>query len=330
MLSRRISPEVGSNADRYASQMQVGRTDALQPDRAPQPANGTRSAGADSVATRAGSDRPSDSGGVALQAPVSGGGGRQEITANRSTTDTRSDRADEGRVIRDLVAEARRRLESLNGYQVQLSRQERVGSSLLPTESVVMSIRRNPQAVRLEWPDGPNKGREAIYSADGDGLLHVNLPGSIVSRTAFPPNSPLVLSNSRHPITEAGFDKIVADLERDLAAAPVGQPGGLKYLGVERPTDLANPCYRLERAEPNGETWTVYLDKDTKLPAMVLGVAGNGNLLERYVFKGLRTDVPELVASAAFDPDSRWGPARGLFGRLARSQDSAAAVTARQ
>ena len=52
----------------------------------------------------------------------------------------------------------RRELASIKTYQVRLTRQERIGESLQPPEDVVLSIRRSPKAVRLEWPDGPHQG----------------------------------------------------------------------------------------------------------------------------------------------------------------------------
>ena len=58
---------------------------------------------------------------------------------------------------------ARARLDALSSYQVELNRQERVGKTLLEPEDVLLSIRRSPKAVRLEWVDGPQKGREVIY-----------------------------------------------------------------------------------------------------------------------------------------------------------------------
>ena len=37
--------------------------------------------------------------------------------------------------------------------------------------------------------------------------------------------------------------------------------------------------------------------------------------------------VGELASATAFDPDGRWGPAKGLFGRLARSSDDGQTAT---
>ncbi|HEV3163000.1 MAG TPA: DUF1571 domain-containing protein [Isosphaeraceae bacterium] len=227
--------------------------------------------------------------------------------------------------MESIISAARARLDALTTYQVSLSRQERVGESLLQAEDVLLSIRRKPQAVRIEWPDGPHKGREVLYSADRDnGLMNVKMADatSLMPRISMKPDSTMAMSNSRHPITEAGLDTIVAKLESSLKLQQASDPavGQLSYDGLEQPRVLDKPCHKIKRVLPNGETWVVYLDPQTKLPALVEGTAPNGDLLERYLFRKLRTDLPDLASATAFDPNSRWGQsASNLLSRLART-----------
>lgn len=221
-----------------------------------------------------------------------------------------------------LVNGARTRLDQLGNYQVQLNRQERVGGKLLPVEDVLLSVRRSPKAVRLEWPDGPHKGREVIYSAsENGGLMQVNMADSLVpARMSLRPDSPLVMSNSRHPITEAGFDGVLANLEQAIQGEKAGSPTGgiVKYGGRVEADGLDHPCDKLVRVTPSGETWVVFLDPETKLPALVQGNAPDGSLLERYRFLNVKGDVPALAQADAFDAARRWGPPKGLLSRLAR------------
>jgi hypothetical protein len=62
---------------------------------------------------------------------------------------------------------------------------------------------------------------------------------------------------------------------------------------------------------------------------MVEGTSRSGELLERYLFRDVKPDVPELAAANAFDPAKRWGNsvASGLLGRLARSGGDAKTTT---
>ena len=61
---------------------------------------------------------------------------------------------------------------------------------------------------------------------------------------------------------------------------------------------------------------------------MVEATALNGDLLERYIFREPRVDLPELAAADAFAPDLRWaGSKGGLLQRLARSGTAAPPAT---
>lgn len=227
-----------------------------------------------------------------------------------------------------LVAESRAAIERMASYQAKLHRQERVGSNLLPAEDLVLSIRRQPRAIRLSWPTGPSQGREAIYRAEGgDGLMHVHMgKGSLVPRMNLAPDSPLVLRNSRHPITEAGFEPILADLERAIQDPNYGT---LASLGTAAPAPLDRPHPGVARTNAAGEVAQVFFDPDTHLPALVEVKTAGGDLLEHYVFRDVQIDPVELAEVNAFDPDNRWGQARGLFGRVARGNDAGGEETPR-
>jgi hypothetical protein len=226
--------------------------------------------------------------------------------------------------LRSLLARTRAKLETMSTYRVDITRVERVGNQVQPEEDVVLCIRRNPKAVRLEWPGGPSKGREVIYSAAvNPKTMFVNMTNSSlpIPRMSFPIDSPLVLRTSRHPITEAGFDTIVDGLEKYSAAdaAGVKKDGKLVYKGVERPRGLDTPCHLLERTTPGGETWQVYLDTRTLMPAVAVAFrAADGELIERYTYRNLRPNPAELASADAFDPDKRWGEPKGLLLHLAR------------
>jgi hypothetical protein len=228
-----------------------------------------------------------------------------------------------------LVAEARAALDRMTSYQVLMHRQERVNGDLQPEEDVVLAVRREPLAVRLSWPVGPHKGREVLYRADEPGgLMHVNMADSALPlpRLSIAPNSPMVMKNSRHPVTEAGFDSLVRGLE-----APRGTTGGsaLSYSGLETPAPLDHPHHCLVRTSPSGEVSRVYLDPKTSLPMLFAVDGPNGELIERYVFRDLVPNPPDLAAAEAFDPNARWGPPRGLLGRISGGADAPADSTPR-
>ncbi len=239
----------------------------------------------------------------------------------QSSTSTPPKRDDVAK-IRTLVDASRKNLSAIGNYEVQVTRQERVGNLLQPEENVVFSIRRVPRAVRLQWREGENKGREVIYAeGENSDQMHINQPSALVPRISLPIDSPLVLRSSRHPITEAGFDPLIDRLDESLRLHENRDPGAdqMRYEGLQTSGEIGQPCHKIVRVTPQGETWIVLLDSKTLLPTLVQAKAADGSLLERYLFRAVRTNVPELAMADAFNPDARWGAPKGLFGRLARS-----------
>ncbi len=227
--------------------------------------------------------------------------------------------------VRAVLAKARSRLEAMLTYQVKITRVERVGGKLQAEEEALLSIRRNPRAVRLEWVDGPSKGREVIYSsAVNERMMYVNMGNSAlpISRMSIPVDSPLALRNSRHPITEAGFDTIFQNLAARETRQSATSPGSgkLEYKGIKQAKGADRACHLLERVSPQGETWQVYLDIETLMPAVVVAFrSSGGELIERYTYKNLKANLSELADVAAFDPDKRWGESKSWLSRLART-----------
>lgn len=139
-------------------------------------------------------------------------------------------------------------------------------------------------------------------------------------RLSMAPDSPLATRNSRHPLTEAGFDTIIRNMEIGLKHKTAGEPDGrIRYEGLETADGLDTPCHKIVRDAADGEHWIVYVDPETHLPALVQATSSDGALLERYRFRDPVFNLPELASAEAFEPDARWGAAPGLLSRLARS-----------
>jgi hypothetical protein len=234
-----------------------------------------------------------------------------------------------------ILAQAEAHLKGMNSYQVKISRVERVGGQLQPEEDILLSIQRDPKAVRLEWIDGPNKGREVIYSSTLDPhMIFVHMPSSPIPipTMKIAVDSPMVMRNSRHAITEAGFDTIIDNLRKSPGTATKDQPArdALDYKGIETPPGLDAPSHHFARKTPSGETWNVYLDSRTMLPRLVSAEDSRGDLVERYIYREVRENPAELRTASAFTPDQRWGESNGLLSRLARAAASPSQPTVSQ
>jgi Protein of unknown function (DUF1571) len=248
--------------------------------------------------------------------------------ASAAPTPRASKPKDPDQKLRTILDEAKQRLEAMSTYQVNISRAERVGSQLQSPEEVLLSVRRKPKAVRLEWPTGSSKGREVIYStAINDKAMFVNVANSAlpIPRMTIPIDSPLAMRNSRHTIAEAGFDTIFDNLFKQLASpgapAPVG--GNLLYKGLEKPKEVNQTCHLIQRTTPTKEVWKVYLDVKTLMPVVVTAQQEDGELLECYTYTRVQPNPEQLASADAFDPDKRWGESKGLFSRLAKAAGDA-------
>ena len=226
-----------------------------------------------------------------------------------------------------ILARAADHMEALRTYQVSLSRTERVNGHLQPEEQILLSIRRDPKAVRLEWSTGPNKGREVIYSSNVDArMIFVHMAATAIPLPVMkiPVDSPLVMRNSRHAITEAGLGTIIENLRKAERSGPAKQSAaaGLSYHGTRKPDGLDRACHYFINKTASGETWNVYLDQESLLPRMVFAQDSKGDMIERYIYGDVRENPAELTVASAFEPDQRWGQSKGLLGRLARAAGS--------
>ncbi|MEW4567942.1 DUF1571 domain-containing protein [Tautonia sp. JC769] len=218
------------------------------------------------------------------------------------------------------------RLTSIQNYRVTLDRQERVRNALQPAEQVVLSVRTEPFAVRLEWPDGPNRGREVLYSeTECNGMMHIKLGKTLipVPPMQLEPTSPIALSNSRHPITEAGLLHILTQTKEQVARVRSGDPslGNFTLEGPHVPDDFEATCLEVLRETPEGEFWRLVVNQDTSLPMLLQATAADGELLERYHFQDIQTELDELNTPDAFDPAVRFGRSLSLpIDRLATGQ----------
>ncbi len=220
-----------------------------------------------------------------------------------------------------ILTKAEAKLQSLDTYQVRMQRIERVGGKLQPEEEVILSVHQRPREVRLTWDKGPSQGREVIYSTRvDDHSLFVHMPKTAIPLPTMKMaiDSPMVTKSSKHSIAEAGFDTIVNNLKKSVAN------GSAAYRGIEKPPGMDRPSHVFTRRLSNGETWTVFLDAQTSLPSMVVAKNSAGELDEKYIYHEVVENPTDLAAADAFDPDRRWGSAKGgLLSRFARGGPAA-------
>ena len=221
---------------------------------------------------------------------------------------------------RAILAQVEKAVDRLESYQVHMTRAEKIGDASQPEEHILLSIRRKPRAVRLEWTSGPNKGREVIYSEALDPrslFVHMPATGLPIPTMKISVDSPLVRKNSRHSITEAGFDVML----KELLLAGVTNSARVDYRGRKTPEGDDTPAYHFVHHDDHDETWDVYLDTRSLLPRRVEARDAHGRLIEHYVYNEMQPNPESLATADAFTPDARWGRSDGMLSRIARSFD---------
>lgn len=211
-------------------------------------------------------------------------------------------------------------LSNIANYKVEVSSQESVNGKTHPVDQFVLYKRRQPFAVRMEWNQGKEAGREVIFSpTETNGMIQIRMPKGLIPRLSMSPDSPLVRVKSRHPISEAGIDSVVERLHETLRlhlkiAANAGR------IAVESVNDPSlGPIERITHLNHKGETWVVDVQSDTGLPLTVHATDNAGQLMEHYEFRNYQLNLNELQTASAFDPNARWGQPK-LLGNLARGK----------
>ena len=152
-------------------------------------------------------------------------------------------------------------------------------------------------------------------------MIYVHQPAAavVVPSMKIAVDSPLVMKNSRHTIAEAGFDTILANLQKSKKRPMQARPGtaSLEYKGLEKAAGVERPCHHFIRRTPSGETWNIYLDPRSMLPRLVrrreqAGRSARTVRLLRYSREPDRARIGRRV-----QPGRRWGEGKGFFSRIA-------------
>jgi hypothetical protein len=132
---------------------------------------------------------------------------------------------------------------------------------------------------------------------------------------ALTPDSVLVRSACRHPITAAGFGACIERIGALIAAGEKGDStrGSLRLVGPVNRPELEGAAYGLEHTLPpgldstlpRGGKRTYFFDPDTHLPMLILTRDDRDREAEYYRYDRLQPSVK--LDDEDFDPDRLWG-----------------------
>ncbi|MCA1684773.1 MAG: DUF1571 domain-containing protein [Planctomycetia bacterium] len=217
-------------------------------------------------------------------------------------------------LLLDVLVAAAERLNRVESYTATFHKQERLNGTLGAEQTLAMKVRQKPFAIYFKFL-GPQAGKEVVY-AEGhhDNKLIAHSGGVarfLVPRLAVPPDHPLALSDSRHPITEAGLANLTTRLIH-FRRIDLDDPRAVTVL--DRTTDAqGHDRLRSVHVHPNPHPdrpfarIEVLYDPDTFFPLDIRnydwpqpGRAEELPLVERYTYEDL--DLEASLTALDFDP----------------------------
>lgn len=222
--------------------------------------------------------------------------------------------------LRRLYDRARRQEAGMSSYTLRMRRREVVAGKPRPDELILARFRREPFSLYLKWIGEEGKNREVVYVAgQHDGLVHTLMaPGDLFlfagKHFKVAPDSPLVKSNCRYPIAEAGMGSLVARFGRLVTAVESGQPqeGTAQYLGKVKRPEFAAPVEgvlqtlptKYDALFPAGGQRHWYFDPETGLPTLVVAFDENRREVEYYFHDLIQS--PGNLDDDDFNPHKLW------------------------
>ncbi len=206
----------------------------------------------------------------------------------------------------ELVGISQAAVLALGVYEIRLVKEERVGAKVLPAQTLRVTMRESPRAVRIEFVEGPSRGRKVLYNEqikkdemrvkEGGAL---GLAGALWLRL----DNPIARADTRHPVTDIGYGPLLAFFEKDIARSAPHGGHSRKDLGFD-----ARGAWSTEFTAPPGSVGLeadrarLTFDLASGLPVEVETHDRKG-LLEHHRYELLRSRVevaPDFFLPKAF------------------------------
>ena len=196
---------------------------------------------------------------------------------------------------------------ALEGYTATFMKQDIVDGRV-HAHTMFLKFRREPFSVYLKFKE-PHVGREVIYvegQNDGKLLAHETGFAALVGTVALLPTSSQAMSESKHPITEIGMEKLVKGVIEQWKREMKYGETEVKYFPEATHDKLGggkDRCLVIQVKHPRPRKQfpfhitRLWIDRKTGLPVRVAhfgfpdGRRENPPLLEEYTYTNVATDV---------------------------------------
>ena len=207
-----------------------------------------------------------------------------------------------------IVADMKTAYARVQDYTAHFVKRERIKDKLRDAEDIQLKFR-EPGQIYMRWMGPAVPGREILFVKGRDqdrALIHEpKLPSSLVTILTRP-DSPLVLQESRYPITDVGLGQLINLLATHTHRALTRGELTTREVPAVDPSVAAKTEQRLELITPKTATGylanraVVTIDLATRLPVAVELFGASDELLASYTYKDLIVN-PGLT-DRDFDP----------------------------
>lgn len=196
---------------------------------------------------------------------------------------------------------------SVQSYTARFVRQEVVEGRLRPREEALLKFQK-PGLIYLRWIAGPPAGREILLvpGRNADRML-VREPGLLASLATIvmAPDSPRVLRESRHPVSDIGIGRLIGLILDNARRAAAAGELVVRDLGVVAGPD--GPGHGIEAVLPRGREKGYYchrlvlvVDAGSGLPTKVTIYDWDDRMVADYAYRDVR--LKPALTSGDFDP----------------------------
>ncbi len=245
--------------------------------------------------------------------PAGGSLARHQTTEPPAWPETRLEGRPAKELLLKMMQAVDRSFRLVHSCTMTFRKQERINGKLLPEQTYFIKVRQDPFAIYMRGIQ-PVAGRELIF-AEGHNDNHVighpvGMARYLVPRLKVPPDHPMILAESRHPMNQAGLGNLIRELlgfrQMDLEEPEevtildrTTTPDGKRWL---RSTHI-HPQFRPGRPLAQSE---ILYDPASRLPLRFTGFdwPADGKaerpLGERYCYDDL--DLDAVLSAKDFDP----------------------------
>jgi len=220
---------------------------------------------------------------------------------------------DEYFLLKDLMGQAEAVISTLSDCTFEYHRQEWKGKQQ-PQYEILVKYRVQPRRVYLKWIGEQNKGQELIWGPDwNDGDVYVHAGGWLDAVSlSLDPDGGRMMAKSRHSVREAGMDRLVSRLDRQLTRLEKERAEDVKVVddGVQDVLGQPSRCLDIELPKDKDPDYYAYrvqlcVGEETHLPSRVQVwdfEDGAMRLVEDYGYANVRLNVG--LDHQDFDPDN--------------------------